>query len=211
MEGYIGSIMMFAGNFDPKNWASCEGQLLAISENTALFSLLGTTYGGNGRSTFALPDLRGRVPVGIGAGPGLSPMGMGYKIGTETTQMTIAQMPTHSHTANFTGSGGGSGSLTASAKMYVAGSAGDVSDPSNTYIADGKAGFTPADIYNATKGTDTLATDAIEVTLSGSAGGITGGTVNVEQTGGGQPSNNRQPSLGMRYIICTDGLFPSRN
>ncbi|NQZ11751.1 MAG: tail fiber protein [Algicola sp.] len=211
MEFIMGGIIMFGGNFAPRSWASCEGQLLAISQNQALYAILGTTWGGDGRTTFAIPDLRGRVPAGIGRGPGLSQINLGRHVGTETTQMTITQMPAHTHTAAFAGTGGGSGSLTATAKMFAAGAAGDVSAPANNYLGDGKAGFNAANIYNATKGSDTLAADAIEVALSGSTGGITGGTVTVGATGGSQKLNNIQPSLGMRYLICTQGTFPSRS
>ena len=84
-EPMIGEIRMFAGNFAPKGWALCDGQLLAISQNTALFSILGTTFGGDGRTVFALPDLRGRVPMHAGSGPGLTPRRIGNKGGAETT------------------------------------------------------------------------------------------------------------------------------
>ncbi len=96
-EPFIGEISMFGGNFAPRGWAFCNGQLLSISENSALFSLLGTTYGGDGRTTFGLPDLRGRVPVHFGNGPGLSNYRLGQKGGTETTTLTVQQMPNHNH------------------------------------------------------------------------------------------------------------------
>ena len=96
----IGEIRMFAGNFAPKGWAFCQGQLLPIAQNTALFSLLGTTYGGNGTTTFALPDLRGRVPVGFGQGPGLSNRVIGEQFGSELVTLNINQMPSHNHTVN---------------------------------------------------------------------------------------------------------------
>src|SRR6476469_8745709 len=96
-EPFLGSIIIFGGNFAPKGWAMCNGQILAINQNTALFSLLGTTYGGNGTTTFALPDLRGRVPVGMGQGPGLSPMTEGQVGGTETVTLTVNQLPNHNH------------------------------------------------------------------------------------------------------------------
>ncbi len=99
MEGTIGTIMMFAGNFAPRNWAYCAGQLISISSNTALFSILGTTYGGDGRSTFGLPDLQGRVAVGAGQGPGLSFYALGQSAGAETETMTAASMPAHTHAA----------------------------------------------------------------------------------------------------------------
>lgn len=97
MEPFIGEIIMFAGNFAPRNWALCDGQLLQISQNSALFSILGTTYGGDGRVTFGLPDLRGRVPMHAGNGAGLSSRRLGEKGGTETVTLTTAQMPAHNH------------------------------------------------------------------------------------------------------------------
>ena len=96
-DPFIGEIRMFAGNFAPRDWAFCDGQLQSISQNTALFSLLGTTYGGDGVTTFALPDMRGRVPIHQGQGPGLSPQVIGQVQGTETVTLTAAQMPAHGH------------------------------------------------------------------------------------------------------------------
>lgn len=100
MEEYIGAIQIFAGNFAPQGWALCEGQLLPIQQNPALFSLLGTTYGGNGTTTFGLPDLRGRMPIGAGVGPGLTPRQLGEKNGAEAVTLTPAQIPAHTHTYN---------------------------------------------------------------------------------------------------------------
>ena len=97
---YIGAIHMFAGSFAPRNWAFCNGQLMSINENQALYSLLGTTYGGDGRTTFALPDLRGRLPVHFGAGPGLTTRPLGLPYGSETETLTTNQMPAHNHTVN---------------------------------------------------------------------------------------------------------------
>lgn len=97
MEPFTGQIQAFGFNFAPRGWAKCEGQLLAISSHTALFSLLGTTFGGDGRSTFGLPDLRGRSIVGDGNGPGLSNIAWGQKGGAETHTLTDAQIPSHAH------------------------------------------------------------------------------------------------------------------
>ena len=94
---YVGEIRLFAGNFAPVNWALCQGQLLAIAENDVLFSLIGTTYGGDGQTTFALPDLRGRVPVHQGQGPGLGNYAMGQRAGTETVTLNANQLAGHSH------------------------------------------------------------------------------------------------------------------
>ena len=99
-EPYLGSIAMFAGNFAPRGWALCSGQLLSIAQNTALFSILGTTFGGNGQTTFALPDLRGREPVGVGQGPGLSDIQLGQMSGTENVTLVTANLPAHNHPIN---------------------------------------------------------------------------------------------------------------
>jgi microcystin-dependent protein len=109
-EPFIGEIRIFGFNFAPRGWAFCAGQLLAISQNTALFSLLGTTYGGDGQTTFALPDLRGRTPVHLGAGPGLSNITLGEKGGAENVTMTVANMPAHTHTVNASPNEGETGS-----------------------------------------------------------------------------------------------------
>lgn len=98
-EPFIAEIRIFAGNFAPRSWAFCDGQLLPISNNTALFSLIGTTYGGDGRTTTALPNLQGRAPMHPGRGPGLTARRLGEKVGVETVTLTEAQIPSHSHTA----------------------------------------------------------------------------------------------------------------
>ena len=177
MDGYIGEIRMFAGNFAPRNWAFCEGQLLSIATNTALFSILGTTYGGDGRTTFALPDLRGRVPLGPGNGPGLSPKILGQLSGSETNVMNSNQLPPHTHAATIT------------VKPQASTAAASEDTPTNNFLA-GTENYTGA--ANTTMG------DA-EVTAQ------------IGDTGGGQPMNNMQPFLGMNFIVCLVGIFPSRN
>lgn len=106
-EPFVGEVRMFAGNFAPRGWAFCDGQLLAVSQNDALFSLLGTIYGGDGRTTFGLPDMRGRLALHAGHGPGLSDRRLGAKGGTEKETLTVNQLPSHTHGAsanNTTGS-----------------------------------------------------------------------------------------------------------
>lgn len=99
-EPFIAEIRIFAGNFAPRGWAFCDGQLLPISQNTALFSLIGTTYGGDGRTTTALPNLQGRAPMHPGRGPGLTERRLGQKGGVETVTLSEAQMPNHTHSMN---------------------------------------------------------------------------------------------------------------
>ena len=105
-EPFVGEIRMFAGNFAPQGWAFCDGQLLAVSQNDALFSLLGTIYGGDGRTTFGLPDLRGRIPLHAGSGPGLSPRRLGASGGAENVTLTANQMPSHTHDFRAVSEGG---------------------------------------------------------------------------------------------------------
>ena len=97
-EPFVGEIRMFAGNFAPRGWAQCDGQLIAVSQNDALFSLLGTIYGGDGRTTFGLPDMRGRIPIHAGSGPGLSTRNLGSKAGEEKVTLNTNQLPSHTHT-----------------------------------------------------------------------------------------------------------------
>jgi microcystin-dependent protein len=100
MEPFIGQVMLFAGNFAPRGWAFCDGTLLPVAQNTALFSILGTIYGGDGRTTFALPDLRGRVAISPGNGAGLDNYSVGQKGGAEKVTLSIEEMPSHSHTGS---------------------------------------------------------------------------------------------------------------
>ncbi len=102
-EPFVAEIKIFAGNFAPRGWAFCNGQLLPIAQNTALFSLIGTTYGGDGRSTTALPNLQGRAPMHPGRGPGLTPRRLGERSGAEIATLTEAQMPNHTHSLNMSG------------------------------------------------------------------------------------------------------------
>lgn len=118
---FIGTIQAFGFNFNPRGWARCEGQLLPIAQNTALFALLGTIYGGDGRTTFALPDLRGRVPMGMGNGPGLTPRSIGQKSGAENVTLSTANLPAHTHAA--------------AATMAAAGGQGDQQGPGGNVLA----------------------------------------------------------------------------
>ncbi len=102
-EPFIAEIRIFAGNFAPRSWAFCDGQLLPVAQNTALFSLIGTTYGGDGRTTTALPNLQGRAPMHPGRGPGLTARRLGEKVGVETVTLNEAQIPSHNHTARVSG------------------------------------------------------------------------------------------------------------
>lgn len=168
MEPFIGMIVQFGGNFAPRGWAFCDGQLLPVSSNQALFSILGTTYGGDGRTTFALPDLRGRVPIHPGNGPGLSSYRLGEKSGHESVTLTVSNMPSHNH--NFMGIEG------------------DAKADSPTGNILGKS-----TIYSG--GTPSAAL----------ASGV------VQNTGGNQSFDVRQPYLCVNFIIALVGIYPSRD
>lgn len=138
---YIGEIRMFAGNFAPQGWAICDGQLLPIFDNAALFNLIGTTYGGNGQSTFALPDLRSRVPVHQGQGPGLSSRSLAETGGEEAVTLTVGGMPAHPHAARASSAGGGS--TDPAGKVWGQWSGGQYSDqPANSVMSSAAAGVT---------------------------------------------------------------------
>lgn len=109
-DPFIGQVSIFAGNFAPRGWALCDGQLIRISDNEGLFSILGTTYGGDGRTDFALPDMRGRSWVHAGTGPGLDPVRLGERGGSLTTTLVVNNLPSHSHTLNAVEANGDSAS-----------------------------------------------------------------------------------------------------
>jgi len=204
MEGTIGEIRGFAGNFAPRAWAFCNGQLMSISQNQALFSILGTTYGGDGRTTFALPDLRGRAPISEGTGPGLTPRPLGQRSGAEYNYLTSNQLPSHTHTVV----GGGVMPVlgTATAIVNVNDSAGSSSNPSGNYL-----GFESGSIglYESTSDGSTLAAGAVTVDTSGLAVNVSG--IAISNTGASTAINNMQPYLVIHWVICLMGLFPSRN
>ncbi len=211
MEGTIGEIRGFGGNFPPRAWAYCNGQLMSIAQNQALFSILGTTYGGDGRTTFALPDLRGRVPISEGTGPGLTPRKLGSRSGVETVILNDLQMPSHTHFATATGSGG-TGSITgaASAKMSISSDSND----NGTDGSDGILGMADSSLYAPiTAENAALNIGAIEVDTSGLGVNVSNLKVAVtnSNTGGSQPHGNMQPYLTIHWVICLQGTFPSRN
>lgn len=178
MEGYIGQIIMFGGNFAPRSWAFCDGQLLSIAQNTALFSIIGTIYGGDGRTTFALPDLRGRAPIHAGNGPGLSDRRLGSKGGQETHTLAVAEIPSHNH----------------SVSLHAERGLPTTTDPANNMISQHAAGNNAFKPYDANED-KAMATQSIR----------------QSNVGGNQSHNNMQPYLTVNYIICLQGIFPSRS
>jgi len=182
-DPFISEIALFSFGFAPQGWATCSGQLLPINQNQALFSLLGTTYGGNGQTTFALPDLRGRVPLGMG-----NTYTLGQTGGAEVVTLTAQQLPPHVHAID-------PNSLTATGKC----SSGVASQRS-------PAGGVPA--MEATGVTATYSNAAPDATMR--SGGVTA-AMTAGASGGSQPHANLQPYLGLTYCIALQGAFPSQN
>ena len=209
---YIGQIQSFGFNFAPRGWALCNGQTLPISQNTALFSLLGTYYGGNGQSTFQLPNLQGRVAVGMGQSPGTSNYVIGQSAGTENVSILTSNMPSHTHVATFTPTGGGGGGGTAiTATLNVCNTAGGLATGGGGLLAGSHGLGSSTGIYSAA-GTATVPMAPTAITVSGGGGGgITGGTVSNALTGNGLPISILQPYLSINYSIALSGIFPSRN
>lgn len=168
---FVAEIKMFGGNFAPRGYSFCNGQLIPIAQNTALFSLIGTFYGGNGQTTFALPNMQNNAPMHQGNGPGLTPRVIGESGGSSTVTLLSTQMPQHGHTA---------GASTAAA--------GDSTPNNEGFGANGRG---RPQLYAGTAPTIPMAP--------------------TNQTGGGQPHNNRQPYLGVTFIIAVQGIFPPRN
>lgn len=179
----MAEIKMFAGNFAPRGYAFCNGQLLSISQNSALFSLLGTNYGGNGQTTFGIPDLRGRCPIHAGQGNGLPPIQLGELAGTPNVTLLATQMPAHNHT--LTG---------ATAAMPCTSGGGTLDNPTGA-IPSGSASHE-----------DYAAAGAATGVMAGAP--VSGST---SLAGGNQPFSVMQPYLGLNFIIATEGIYPSRN
>jgi len=193
-DPYIASICITAANYCPRGYLNADGRVIPINGNEALFSLLGTTYGGDGRSTFGLPDLRSRTPVGTGTGQGLTEVPLGFQRGAEQRTLTLATLPTHSHNATFDPSGG--------AGLQASTAGGESASPgSNSYL--GKVAIkgmgTPPNLYT----TD----DSELISIQGLSAA---GTVSVEATGGSKPFSIIPPQLGLLYCIATTGMFPPR-
>ncbi len=192
MDPFIGQIQPFGFNFAPRSWAKCDGQLIAISSNTALFSLLGTTFGGDGRTTFALPDLRGRSIVHIGHGPGLSTIAWGERGGRESVTLNQMNMASHAHSLV-----NGVADVTSVIQTLDTGTAiNETGASENKLASDG----TQLDIYMESDGT---AAGTLEVTSQIS------GTTSL--AGGSQPFEIRDPFLGINVCIALFGIYPSRS
>ena len=182
MEPYIGEIRMFAGTFAPASWAFCNGQLLPISEYDTLFTLIGTTYGGDGQSTFGLPNLNGRVPMHMGTSTTGSTYVIGQMGGVESVTLNVNQIPAHQHNIN--------GELTL---MTRGDASGNFSSPDNHAI-----GIAPLKkFFSKTSGGGKMAPLA--------------STGLIEEAGGSQPHDNMQPNLAVNFIISLFGVFPTQS
>lgn len=193
-EPYLAMICVFAFNFAPNGWQICNGTLLSIAQNTAVFALLGTTYGGNGQTTFGIPDLRGRAPIGMGQGLGLSQYDLGQFGGVESITLTAGQMPMHTHNMTHT--------LTAAPKASTQAATSNV--PAATKV--------PAALPTIGAGVNTFTVNGYntvsDVTLMPAdvSGGIVAGV-----SGGSQPHSILQPYLTVNYCIAMQGIYPSRS
>jgi microcystin-dependent protein len=179
---FLGQVVPFAGNFAPRGWMLCQGQLIPISQNTALFSLLGTNFGGNGTTTFALPDLRGAVAVSPGQGPGRSPYDVGETGGTESVTMTMETMPAHVHAVNLS--------------VAVKGNDG-TADVASTKVLKVLAAPTEP-IYTSASDGSTMKSGAATASLT------------VGPVGTSLPIPTVMPYLAVNYCICVEGVFPQR-
>jgi microcystin-dependent protein len=197
-DPYVGEIRMFGGSFAPRGWALCNGQLLPITQNQALFAIIGTNFGGNGTTTFGLPNLQGRMPMHWGSGPGLTPRTLGESSGAENANVLIANMPAHTHVATFTPSGGGA------AQVNVTTTVGNLPSPVGNMLGQSPAaGPTQAPIYAPSN-------SPVSGQLAGVSGGG-GGAVAVALTGNGLPVPIVSPFQAVTFIIALVGVFPSRN
>ena len=182
IDAYIGEVQLFAGNFAPNGWAFCNGQIISIQQNSALFSLLGTQYGGNGQTNFALPDLRGRVPVGQGQGASLTARSVGDFDGQENVSISIANLPSHNHNAS----------------LSVSNQNGTVNVPlSDSSIA----------VSSIKSGRSTIS----NLVFNTSVPDILLGNSPTTSSGNSQPLNIIKPYQCINYIIALQGIYPSRN
>ncbi len=232
MDSFIGTIISVGFSFVPRGWMSCNGQLISINQNQALYSLLGTQYGGDGQNTFGLPDLRGRVPVGASvgaagrinatmgvAGGSVTSTVTAQGSGTASVTLTVANIPSHSHAASFSGSGG----TPSTVEIKVSNDAATSEAPlAGGYLATGASGGNSQPmLYAATIDQGTTKLNAATATLVGGGGGS--GSVTIGNTGSGQTltapvtvttafsTSVVPPFQGVQYIICVEGIYPTRN
>lgn len=210
MEPFVGEISYVAFNFAPQGWYQCDGQILPINQYQALFSLLGTNYGGDGTTTFALPDMRGKVPVHQGQHPGGSMFTLGQTSGAENVTLTLNNMPAHNHPATATSAStsalapGG----TATSTLKAVNSDADIKTAAGNSLANAK-GLNSA--YSASAPNVSMSSASIETTLDGlNIVTTTSTNVDVGVAGGSQPFSVMQPYTVVNCIIAWNGVYPSR-
>jgi microcystin-dependent protein len=195
----LGSMCAFAGNFAPRGYTLAHGQILSISQYTALFSILGTTYGGDGRSTFGLPDTRGRAVIGWGNGPGLSNYQLGERGGSESVILSETQLPSHSHLASTLMSG--DIEIDGVINLHAFSDKSNTRSPVGSSLAESK--------YSTEAPNIMMSTDSVSFSLV-AANNLTASTT-VSSAGGGQSHENRMPYIAVSWVIALQGIFPSRN
>jgi len=195
MDAFLSFIALWPLEWAPRSWALCWGSLVNINSNPALYSLLGVNYGGDGRSTFALPDFRGRVPLGLGEGPGVMPYPrIGARGGTEIVSLNVSQLPEHSHNASL-------GAITVEFRA---------SDQNATESEPGKNGAKCLGVTRSglVEGSKIYNSETANVLMAGVSCG--GGSVTVDSMGDGRVHENMQPYLVTNFIISLKGLYPSK-
>lgn len=206
MEGYIGEIAVFGGNFAPRGWKFCNGQVLEIQSNPELYSLIGHRFGGDGRTTFALPNLKGYCAIGQGTYPGLSPRVVGQATGSDQVTLNVTQIPAHNHHAEAAITNTSvSGSI--KGKMLYSQSSELTNDPANHVPAATSGSM---NIYSGDSSDGTMMADSVEANLIHMD--VTADlTVTNNEAGGNRPHVNLQPYQVISYIICIDGIYPHRS
>ncbi|ARC93654.1 phage tail protein [Vibrio coralliilyticus] len=199
----IGTMCAFGGNFAPRGYALAQGQLLSIAQHTALFSILGTTYGGDGRTTFALPDTQGRALIGAGSGAGLSSYVLGAKGGVESVTLSEAQIPGHTHVASTLMSG--DIDIDGVVTLHAFSGNSDDKNPANNSLAKSKG----KTMYSTDAPDVAMNSDSISFSLV--ATNNLSATTTLDNTGGDQSHENRMPYVVVNWIIALQGIFPSRN
>lgn len=204
-DPFIGEISYVGFNYAPTGWAKCDGAELSISQYSALYSLLGSTFGGDGRNTFALPDMRGRVPVHQGTAPNLSNYTMGQKGGAETVTLLVSNLPAHTHSATAVSTSIASGGNVSSTLKAINSDASE-KNAQNNALAN-SIGLNKA--YSTTAPNVNMHANSIDSTLSGLTIN-TATQVSISSTGGNQPLSVKQPYLVVNCIIALEGIYPSR-
>ncbi|UTW59414.1 tail fiber protein [Kordiimonas sp. SCSIO 12603] len=215
MEAFMGTILAFGFNYAPRDWAMCQGQLAAIANQTALYSLLGTIYGGDGRTTFAYPELRGRSGVSFGQQPGFNLYVQGQLQGATNIHLSQAQMPQHTHTHSYNGSAGGDVTLEGSLSVAETHGtkqipdAGDyIAAPSNSFgsALEGKLYVTPAEAASV----GTVPVGGLALSASG-GGSFDNASFTINQTGSSSDINIQNPVTVLNYCIAIEGIYPPRS